>query len=51
MMLLSSESMQSPAQSLVPLTVPTNSQPVGALGFTWTSDFPPTTGRFVSAGS
>jgi len=32
---LNSDDTQSPAQSLVPLTVPTNLQPIGPFGFTW----------------
>src|SRR5258708_38800889 len=35
---------QSPAHSLVPLTVPTSLHPVGAIGLTWTSRLPPTVG-------
>src|SRR2546430_15313587 len=35
---------QSPAPSLVPLTVPTSLQPIGADGFTCFRGFPPTLG-------
>lgn len=37
----------SPAQLLVPLTVPTSLHPIGARGFAWTIDFPPTIGFFA----
>jgi hypothetical protein len=39
---------QSPAQSLVPLTVPTNLQPCGAFGFTCTNGFAADLGRDAS---
>src|SRR3979490_870632 len=35
---------QSPAQSLVPLTVPTSLQPIGATGFACFTGLPPTLG-------
>src|SRR6266702_6305852 len=38
---------QSPAQSLVPLTVPTSLQPIGAGGFTCFSGLPPPLGAPV----
>jgi len=38
---------QSPAQSLVPLTVPTSLQPIGAGGFTCFSGLPPSLGAAV----
>jgi hypothetical protein len=38
---------QSPAQILVPLTVPTSLQPIGVLGFARTIGFPPTVGFFA----
>ena len=38
---------QSPAQSLVPLTVPTSLQPIGANGFTCFNGLPPTLGAPV----
>src|ERR1700730_13464846 len=38
---------QSPAQSLVPLTVPTSLQPIGADGFTCFHRLPPTLGAPV----
>ncbi len=38
---------QSPAHSLVPLTVPTSLQPIGATGFTCFSGLPPTLGAPV----
>src|ERR1700682_5790508 len=41
---LSSDATQSPAHSLVPLTVPTSLQPIGSFGFTRTSGFLPTFG-------
>lgn len=41
--------MQSPAQSFVPLTHPTNLQPTGAVGFTCTSGLPPTVGGLAGA--
>src|SRR5882724_10241892 len=41
---LSSDATQSPAHSLVPLTVPTSLQPVGSFGFTRTSGLLPTFG-------
>jgi hypothetical protein len=42
--LSSDAAVQSPAQSLVPLTVPTSLQPIGAVGFAWTGGFPSTVG-------
>src|ERR1700720_638797 len=41
---LSSDATQSPAHSLVPLTVPTSLQPIGSFGFTRTSGLLPTFG-------
>jgi hypothetical protein len=38
---------QSPAQSFVPLTVPTSLQPVGASGFTCFAGLPPTLGTAI----
>ena len=40
-------SVQSPAQSLVPLTVPTSLQPIGACGLTWADAFLPALGGGV----
>src|SRR6267378_152767 len=42
----SSAASQSPAHSFVPLTVPTNLQPVGPFGDTCTKDLLPTFGAF-----
>jgi hypothetical protein len=41
---LNSAASQSPAHSLVPLTVPTSLQPIGSLGLTWASGLLPTFG-------
>src|SRR5260370_6769504 len=46
---LSSDATQSPAHSLVPLTVPTSLQPIGSFGFTCTSGLLPTLGGASSA--
>jgi IstB-like ATP binding protein len=46
---LSSDATQSPAHSLVPLTVPTSLQPVGSFGFTRTSGLLPTFGSLSLA--
>jgi hypothetical protein len=43
---VSPRSVQSLAQSFVPLTVPTSLQPIGGLGFICVSGFPPTLGFF-----
>ena len=45
---LSSDATQSPAHSLVPLTVPTSLQPVCSFGFTRTSGFLPILGYTLS---
>jgi hypothetical protein len=42
--LSSDAAVQSPAQILVPLTVPTSLQPVGSFGFAWCTDLLPTLG-------
>ena len=45
---LSSDPVQSPAHSLVPLTVPTSLQLIGSFGFTWASVLLPTLGAFCA---
>jgi hypothetical protein len=47
--LSSADPVQSPAHSLVPLTIPTSLQPIGSFGFTWTSGLLPIFGDASSA--